>query len=121
MRVGQVVLVLYHVCPQLQLFPHALHVISKRKLKCEIALTIATFRPRHGAAANLAQTIGAVREARARRRESQFTRDESHAGIRSSLITNHPPLPQSIASFCRVFGMHADSRRLCNDRNRIRA
>jgi hypothetical protein len=98
MRVGQVVLVLYHVCPHVQLFPRPLHVIFKRKLKYEIALTIATFRPPHGAAANLAQTIGAVRELWATRRESQFARDESHAGIHSSLITNHSALPQSIAS-----------------------
>jgi hypothetical protein len=98
MRTGQVVLLLYHVCPHVQLFPHALHVIFKRKLKYEIALTIATFRPPHGAAANLAQTIGAVRESRPTRRESQFTRDESHAGVYSSLITNQSPLPQSIAS-----------------------
>jgi hypothetical protein len=95
---GQVVLVLFHVCPHVQLFPRPLHVIFKRKLTYEIALTIATFTAQHGDAGDEAQTVGAVREPRATRRESQLIRDEPNAPVRLSGITLRSPLPKSIAS-----------------------
>jgi hypothetical protein len=72
--------------------PSVVGVNFKWKPKNEIALTNEAFTPMHGAAANLAPAVAAVRGLGATGRESQFARHESHATSLLSLTTHHSPL-----------------------------
>jgi len=101
---GQVVRVLSHVCPHVQLSSRSLHVNFERKLKYELALAIAKFTSTHGAAADVTQTAAAVRGPRATARQSQFAGHESHTAVSSSLAFQRPSPPKSIASETKLKG-----------------